>query len=100
MTSGGLEDLVELGTDELATLEELSRDRVNGVFLLVDQPLRLLVETLEELVGEGEHLWRRAHRIRREREKRGAHAPRADVGDRAGRGIPEIGRRVRRLRLQ
>ena len=73
---------------------------MDRVLLLVDEPLRLLVEALEQLVGEGKHLGRCAHRVRREREKRGAHAPRPDVGDGAVRRVAQVGRRVRRLRLQ
>ena len=94
------EDLVELGADELALLEERARHRVDRVLLLAHEPLRLLEEHLEESVREHEDLRRDAHRRWREREQRRAHPEVADIRHRSVGGVPQVGGGIRRLRVQ
>src|SRR5919201_6073989 len=68
------EDLLELGPDELALGEERAGDGVDRVLLLAHEPLRVLVERVEEVIREPQHLRRRAtHGTWGDREQRRSH---------------------------
>src|SRR5438132_12593750 len=97
---GGLEELVELRADELALLHERAGDRVDGVLLLTDEPLRLLEELVEQPVRDAQDRAGRGHRThRRYGHERRAHAEltyvlhgeeRGGLEVRAGTGHPRV----------
>ena len=95
-----LEDLVELGADELLPLDEGARDRVDRVLLLLDETLGLFIELAEHVVDEDENRRRvPGHRSWRDHQRR-AHPEAGDVGQGSVRGLHEIGARACELRTE